>query len=184
MRKLIPIILTVIFGVTSALNVNAAALFKNETLKYVVTYKWGLIHKDAGDATVTLRRNGDQYRMVLTAKSKPWADKIYRVRDTLESVMRVADLKPISYVKRMHEKDKNDIDRIKFTHSGNTTKGAVTRHRVRKGKASTTETTLTGTGPVYDFLSIFYYLRKLDYSKLNQNKVYAATVFSGSKKRL
>lgn len=88
MRKLIPIILTVIFGVTSALNVNAAALFKNETLKYVVTYKWGLIHKDAGDATVTLRRNGDQYRMVLTAKSKPWADKIYRVRDTLESVMR------------------------------------------------------------------------------------------------
>lgn len=31
-------------------------------------------------------------------------------------------------------------------------------------------------------LSVFYYLRKLDYSQLNKNKIYTATIFSGSKK--
>ncbi len=60
-----------------------AAGFANEKLHYVISYKWGLIHKDAGEATLTLRRQGADYRIMLAAKTKPWADKIFMVRDTL-----------------------------------------------------------------------------------------------------
>ena len=45
-----------------------------------------------------------------------------------------------------------------------------------------TERTLTASGPVYDMLSIFYYLRQLNYDQLNKNKLYVATIFSGKKR--
>lgn len=165
-----------------ALNAKAATPFSNENLRYVISYKWGLIHKDAGDATLSLRRNGDRYNVMLAAKSKPWADRIYRVRDTLAGTIRVRDLKPVSYTKITHEKDRHAKDEITYTVSGNTTKGHAKRHRVKKGVNVTSEKTLTATGPVYDMLSVFYYLRKLDYAQLNKNKIYTATVFSGDKK--
>lgn len=160
----------------------AAVHFDDETLKYVVSYKWGLIHKDAGEATVTLRKNGKMYDIKLVAHSKPWADRIYRVRDTLITRMRVSDFKPTYYVKRMHEKDKHDIDEVHYSYSGSTVTGNVIRHRNRASGKTVTKTTLTANGPVYDFLSIFYYLRRLDYSNMNKYTSYIATVFSGDKK--
>ena len=57
--------------------------FADENLHYVITYKWGLIHKDAGDATLSLRNNGKDYNIMLAARTKPWADRFYQVRDTL-----------------------------------------------------------------------------------------------------
>lgn len=160
----------------------AASAFSNETLRYVISYKWGLIHKDAGEATLSLRRHGDRYDVMLAAKTKPWADKVYRVRDTLHGSIRVRDLKPLSYTKITHEKDKYARDEIRYNISGASTTGHVRKYRIKNGAPQTTENTLSASGPVYDMLSVFYYLRKLDYSQLNKNKIYTATVFSGSRK--
>jgi len=44
-----------------------------------------------------------------------------------------------------------------------------------------TKKQLTASGPVFDMLSIFYYLRSLNYEALHNNQVFKATVFSGSK---
>ena len=44
-----------------------------------------------------------------------------------------------------------------------------------------TEKKLTGSGEVYDMLSVFYFLRNIDYSKLQKGETVKATVFSGSK---
>ena len=57
-----------------------------EKLNYIVTYKWGLIHKDAGEVEIYKKPKGDGYELKLVAKTKPWADRIYKVRDTLISV--------------------------------------------------------------------------------------------------
>lgn len=160
----------------------AAASFSDETLKYVVTYKWGLIHKDAGDATLTLRRHGDHYNLRLVGTTKRWADRIYRVRDTLYSTIRVKDLKPVSYTKKMHEGKCHDIDKISFSYNGNTTIGKATLHRTKDGVPVVKKNTLTANGPVFDFLSIFYYIRKLNYAQLDKYKSYTAITFSGSKK--
>lgn len=183
MRKTIMIMIVAAMAFCASF-ARGAATFNNETLRYVVTYKWGLIHKDAGDATLTLRRQGNHYNLRLVGSTRSWADKVYRVRDTLHSTLRVTDLKPVSYTKKMHEGKRHDIDKISFTHNGNTTIGKATRYRTKNGSPTVKETTLSATGPVYDFLSIFYYLRKLDYSQLNKYKSYTATTFSGSKKEL
>ncbi len=156
--------------------------FSNESLPYVISYKWGLIHKDAGEATLRLERKGDNYNVSLVAKTKPWADKVYMVRDTLLGTIRIKDMKPLSYSKIAHEKGKYSRDDIHYSHNGESSTGHVKRLRIKKNVPVTSEKNLSASGPVYDMLSIFYYLRQLDYSQLNKNKIYTATVFSGEKK--
>ncbi len=99
------------------------ASFKDESLHYVISYKWGIIHKDAGEATLSLRNNNGNYNLMLSAKTKPWADKIYQVRDTLKGIIRVNDLKPIEYQKISHEKGKYGKDVITYSYSGNQVTG-------------------------------------------------------------
>lgn len=159
-----------------------AVNFQNENLKYVIMYKWGLIHKEAGDATLSLRGSGNHYNLMLTAKTRPWADRIYSVRDTLKGTVLRDGLKPIDYTKITHEKGKYKLDEVKYSRHGGVTKGETYKYRRNKeGKMEIHKQELNAHGPVYDMLSVFYYLRALDYSKLTKNKVYKATVFSGSK---
>lgn len=179
--RLIIVSLLLFFGIP----VFAIKSFQNETLKYVISYKWGLIHKEAGEATLSLRQNGTNYNIVLTAKTKPWADKIYQVRDTLISSIRISDLKPLSYVKLTHENGEYKKDEILYSFSGNYTTGIARRYRKDKNvkeKMNLEERKFSASGPVYDMLSIFYYLRCLDYAALNHSTTYTATVFSGKQK--
>lgn len=159
-----------------------AASFADETLHYVITYKWGLIHKEAGTATLSLRNVGDEYRLKLTGKTKPWADKIYHVRDTLTSTVAKQGFRPRKYVKSAHEDGKFSRDEIRYSYSGNRVTGECHRLRVKKGKSTTAGTVLTASGGAYDMLSIFYFLRTLNYDNLSKGKVIVTTVFSGKKK--
>lgn len=161
---------------------HAAATFQDETLRYVISYKWGLIHKDAGEATLSLKRSGDNYNIRLTARTKPWADRIYQVRDTLKAQLRVSDLRPLSYAKLTHEKGEYKKDEITYSFSGNVTTGKARRYRNKKGKWTVQEKTFSASGPVFDMLSVFYYLRQLDFAVLSRDKIYTATIFSGKQK--
>lgn len=175
-RGLIAICLAVI----AAAGVHAEK-FANETLKYVISYKWGLVHKDAGEATLTLRNSGNNYNVMLSARTKPWADKIFMVRDTLKATIQKNTLKPLSYTKISHEGGKYGRDHIAYSYHGSTVGGKCTRYKEKKGKVTTSEISLTAGGSVWDMLSVFYYLRSISYDKLSKNKVIKATVFSGSK---
>lgn len=153
--------------------------FADETLRYVVSYKWGIIHKEAGDATLSLRRKGNDYSIMLTAKTRSWADKIYRVRDTLISHVAVAGFKPRHYTRIAHEDGKYSRDDIAYSYSGTHVTGSCRRERHRNGKVSVTEKTLTADAQPWDMLSVFYFLRTIDYSRLTARKVVATTLFSG-----
>lgn len=165
--------------------INAASVskgFGNENLHYVISYKWGLIHKDAGEATLSLRNQGSNYQLILAAKTKPWADKFYQVRDTLLGTVRIKDMRPLSYSKIAHEKGKFSKDVITYSYSGNKATGYCKRLRQDKnGVINESEKTLNASGPVYDMLSVFYYLRLINYDDLQKGNVIKATVFSGSK---
>lgn len=158
------------------------ARFQNETLHYVISYKWGLIHKDAGEATLTLSNKDTKFEVMLSARTKPWADKFYSVRDTLTATLLKDGLKPISYKKTTHEKKEHKIDEITYSYTGSTVNGIAKRYRWDKGKKTVTEKTLTSSGPTYDMLSIFYYLRSLNFENLKPSQTVTATVFSGKRK--
>lgn len=159
-----------------------AAGFADETLHYVISYKWGVIHKDAGEAVLSLKNDGSCYDISLVGKTKPWADNFYQVRDTLVGRVMKDGFKPLSYSKIAHEKGKYSRDDIAYNYLGSTVTGHAKRvRRDKKGNINVTEKTLSGLGDVYDMLSVFYYLRIIDYSKLGSGQVVKATVFSGSK---
>lgn len=158
------------------------ANFKDETLHYVITYKWGLVNKDAADATLSLRGSGNNYRLTLTAKTKPWADRVYKVRDTLLCNVDKHNFRPISYSKISHEGKSYRRDDIKYSWSGNKATASVTR-KSRDGKKAPSEShkSFTATGSAYDMLSVFYFLRTLDYDELQNGKPVETSIFSGSK---
>ncbi len=75
----------------------------DEDLNYIVLYKWGLINKDAASATpVTAQR---RLRLSRAARSStlPWADKVFRVRDTLQVRIQKSGCLPQVYRKITHE---------------------------------------------------------------------------------
>lgn len=156
--------------------------FGNEDLHYVISYKWGLIHKDAGEATLSLRNQGDLYKLTLTGKTKPWADKFFQVRDTLLASVAKNGFRPVSYTKIAHEDGKFRRDEISYRYAGSTVGGDVKRIKINKdGKRYDETKTLTATGRTFDMLSVFYFLRTIDYTALTSGNVVKATVFSGSK---
>lgn len=176
--KLLIVSLIIMFGCTGAM----ASGFSDETLNYVISYKWGLIHKDAGTATLTLRNSGDRYKLRLTGKTKSWADSFYPVRDTLLCTVRKEGLKPERYTKIAHEDGKYSRDDITYTYAGHTVGGHARRVKTdKKGNTTEREKNLTASGAVYDMLSVFYFLRTIDYSQLTSGSVVKATMFSGSK---
>ncbi len=159
---------------------SANSNFQNETLKYVITYKWGLIHKDAGEATMTLRNNGSTYDIELVGKTKPWADGFFRVRDTLISVIDKAKFRPLNYTKIAHEGDSYSKDVIDYSYSGSNVTGKVNKFRDKKGQKKQSNLELSSSGPTFDMLSVFFYLRTLDPAKLESGKKITSTMFSGS----
>lgn len=175
-KFMIPLLAAVFYAAPLAANTN----FGNETLKYVITYKWGLITKDSGDATMTLQNHGSNYHIRLTGKTRPWADSFYSVRDTLVSVVDKSSFRPKSYEKLAHESGKYAKDVITYSYSGAKVTGKVKKHREKKGKITESSKLLSATGETYDMLSVFYWLRTIDVDNLIKGKKLRSTLFSGS----
>ena len=160
----------------------SATIQGSEKFRYVVTYKWGLIQKDAGDVVITKTPKGEGYELKLLAKTKPWADKIYKVRDTITSLTSKDRYQPQYYSYKAHEKNKYRHDEIKFTYNGKKVTGHIEKYKEDKnGKITKSVSELEGTVPTYDMLSIYFFLRELNYANMKKGETFNATVFSGSK---
>lgn len=156
----------------------------DEALNYDVYYKWGLINKIAGHATMSLVNDGDLYRAQVVASNAPWADDIYRLRDTLYSTMTKKELFPVDYTFIAHEDGKYKLEEVKFRRDGNTFYGSCsrTRQKKRNGPLSTSTMTLEAQGMTVDMLSTFFYLRTLDYASMTPGHTVVLNIFSATKK--
>lgn len=169
----------------SAIMPAKAAGFADETLHYKVMFKWGIVQKQAGRATLRLAAAPDHFQATLYARSEPWADHFYRLRDTLISVMDRNDMLPRRYERIAHEDGRFDHDIIHISRSGDLFTG--TSHRMRrkkKGEISHSEITLKAEGPTVDLVSVFYYLRMLDFAAMQPGYTKTLNIFSGKRKEL
>lgn len=183
MKKICLLLSLLMLAVLAPINGRAVQL-PDETLQYRVLYKWGPVNKTAGRATLRLHGTADKYYATLVARTEPWADKVYHLRDTLRSTMHKATLVPIRYDKIAHEDGKFSHDIVKFTRSGNNFTGDCTRHRRKKDqtKVTTQTTRLSAQGMTVDMLSVFYYIRTMDFAKLARGQARRINIFSGKKK--
>ena len=160
--------------------------FSNESLNYKVMYKWGLVHKQAGHATLTLKKNGGEYNTILTAASEKWADKFYKVRDTLTGVVTANSFKPVIYQKISNEGGERKHDVVKYSYSGKDVTGKCTRKKWdKKGTLKVNDSrTLSATGTTIDMLSSFYYMRALPYESWKSGHTTSVNLFSGKRKEI
>lgn len=163
-----------------------AITFNDEKLHYKVMYKWGFVNKQAGTATLSIRNQDSQYITRLVAKSEPWADKFYMVRDTLNGVIQKNGFLPLYYEKKAHEGNTFKHDIVKYSRSGNIVYGECTRIKRDKDEKDgyKKEQRLSATGTTVDILSVFYYMRAIDYNKMKPGQVLKMSIFSGKRKEL
>lgn len=158
-----------------------AVYFANETLPYVITYKWGPVHKDAGEATLSLMNSGDRYSIILAARTKPWADKVFQVRDTLKATILAAPFRPLRYEKIAHEGGKYGRDIINYVYNGPTIRANVERVKIKNSETKRQTKSFSSSAEAFDMLSIFYFLRTIDYSKIKKGHSIKKIIFSGSR---
>lgn len=158
-----------------------AELPKHEVLNYKVQFKWGLIQKQAGRATLTLNTSGDKSTAVLVARSEPWADGFYQLRDTLSSTFISSDHTPVRYERIAHEDKKYARDVVEMTRKGNSVHASILRERKGTGVRDTLRVehrSLTSPLPAVDLISVFYYLRKMDFQSISPGKVIKLNIIS------
>lgn len=182
MRNLRYLFLTFAISLAALAAVAEPAEFPDETLPYKVLFKWGLVNTKAGHATLSLRNRGETSTAVLIAASEPWADKIYRLRDTLIAEMEHGEMLPLRYEKRAHEKNKYTHDIVKFTRLGGKVTGECSTLNRKNGLEPRRAThRLEASGTTVDMLSVFYYLRKLDFDTMRPGHNMVINIFSGNK---
>lgn len=154
-----------------------------ESLKYRVMFKWGLINKQAGTATLTLSHHDSMLCTRLTAKSAPWADRIFTVRDTLIGRMS-ANLKPFYYEKIAHEGNEHKHDVVEYDYSRDgVVVGNCLRKVYKKGRLSIDETrTMEADDKAVDMLTSFYYMRSLPFHTMQPGEQVSIVIFSGKQK--
>ena len=156
-----------------------------ETLHYKVLYKWGLINKVAGNATLTLRpRNEGGFTTTLTAASAPWADKFYMVRDTLRGHLSAGEWAPTYYEKIAWEGDDHKHDKVIYTRHGDNVSAECQRMVWdKKGNLKIKENRwLEATGTTMDMLTSFFYMRSLPYQNWQKGHEISVNLFSGKEK--
>lgn len=185
MKTINGIIITVACLISGWLS-STAATFSNESLNYKVMYKWGLVNKQAGHATLSLKHSGNTYVTRLTAASEHWADRFFKVRDTLNGTINISNFAPTFYEKIANEGGERKHDVVKYLRSGSKVTGQCTRrHYNKKGVLTTDESrTLTAVGTTLDMLSSFYYMRSLPFQSWKPGHLVTVNVFSGKRKEL
>lgn len=153
--------------------------YPTENLNYEIVYHWGMIWKTAATANLSANSHGGNYHIKLVARTTSFADKFYKVRDTLCSVVDKNGFRPLSYMKNTNEGDWQGQDVIKYSYKNEQTIANTTLYR--KGK-DPVKKVFNAETQAYDFLTIFYAIRSLNYEEMPKNKTYMTYVISGKRK--
>lgn len=142
-----------------------------ERLTMVANYKWGIISADVGEATISLEQ--ERFRDTLYFSSRAFAttykfwDKFFRVRDIYEGRFDAYTLRPLHFYRDIHEESYRMLNTIDFNNNDYTIKSSIKQNNKPKK-----DTLLRGTATTFDFISLFYNSRNLDFSSLTEGKTY------------
>lgn len=149
--------------VTSLLSAPAEQAFiEGETLDYTV--QWMKITGGTGRMTIAPQDDGS-YRITSVVKSAGSLGRLFKVRDEIETIVARSDFSTLRYTKRLDERG-DKIEEVTTVEDG-----IATRKRKKVKKVAVPR-------PVYDPISVIYYMRTLD---LSPGKAYDFTILSDGK---
>ena len=153
-----------------------------EEISYDLYFKYGLLNTKAGVSslkTSEVAYNGvPAYKMTLLAKSNGVINKIFTLSDTLTCYMS-KDLIPLAYMKNAHEGAEHTKENT--TYSYKESEVTIKTKLTRNDKLRFDETLYTSSC-IYDMMSVIYYARTLDFTKMHKGFTTKVVFLSGKNK--
>ena len=151
-----------------------------EQLNYSVHYKYGIVMVKAGNAQYSIKnitfRGKPAIRTSLTFKTSGVVDAAFKVKDTLHSYF-TPKLIPVFHRKYLHEGKAHYIEDIEYKNFSSSST-SVQSKRVKDGNVRF-DTLLVAKGLGYDMLSIFTFVRTLNYADLTTGDTFGLTSIVG-----
>lgn len=137
----------------------------DEELHYDVRFKWGLIDANVGIATLTTCNvpGSDSFVATLSGKSVDLLGHYYEAADTVQATLLHGSLEIPSHERMLTEHGRFSIETITGNANGAASEGPVIAH-LDNGKVIRSRTSDYASGLTTDLLSVFYYIREIDYS--------------------
>lgn len=159
---------------------NNSSFQPGEFIAYDMYFKYGLLYTKAGTSTLSVSNSKyagkDAYKMMLTANSSKAAKAIYSLSDTMIAYT-TKKLVPLAYRKRAHEK--NDFRTEDATYEYLPGGKIKLRNINKKNYNLRYDTTFVSNECIYDYISVIYYARTLDFSKIKKGDVVSISFLSG-----
>lgn len=164
------------------MGIHAASVLKDgENLRYTLYYNWRFVWIKAGTATLSTARTthdgADAYRCSLVAATAKSADAIFRLRDTLTTLVTPA-VEPIAFCKHCEEGKDIICEEATFGRKD----GRYTAHQTKTwpdGRVKNYD--FIGSFPVYDMISVLQHARTLDTSTLRPGQRLTFPMVTGKK---
>lgn len=176
MKKPVILALSLLCAAASAL----AWTVPDETLRYSVRYKWGLIDANAGVATIQTVNDPAEgtFSATLTGRSVDLLGHYYAAADTITGTIMADDFRPV-YSERLYgESGEFAIETITYDHSGASSEGSVVK-RFPDGKVLRSRVSHYGGGLTLDLLAVFYYVRQIPYESMRPGETVTVDIFAG-----
>lgn len=155
-------------------------LNSGETAYYDIYFKWGILMSHAGEGVFSFSpatyqgREAFSYRLVF--RSNGIIESIYRMRDTINCYYST-DYSLIHSAKHTNEGGYYLIDELTFTRTNGRTLVHSRRYTPDKVKIDTTLTVASGS--VSDMLGSIFFLRTLDWERLETDRTFPLSVAVG-----
>lgn len=158
-------------------------LAKGESLKYDLYFNWNFVWARGGKIHIFSEmadyENGKAIKCTMIAATSKFADKMYKVRDTVVSYLDTQTLKTLSFRKSANEGKKySAVEGATFTYRDNEVD--VYAYKKKPGK-EIDEVDLTISGECTDMAGVTYLIRSLDPEIIKTTDV-PLIIFEGKKK--
>jgi hypothetical protein len=143
------------------------AFVSGEKLVYKINYSWGMVKTDVGEATATLERvddslYGDHFHAIVEGHTYKFYDIFFKVRDFFESRFSTLNGRPYYFHRNISEGKYRMINHH-YYHEDYTIDATVKRK-----SSAERDTLLVGRECTFDLVSLFYFARNLDFSKVEK----------------
>ncbi len=170
MKKVVFSFLILIWSLTGfSQEVPVSAFQDGEEITYIISYNWGFIWLDVGEATfkITEKEINEKKYFVITAVGqtyKSW-DRLFKVRDLYQTVISQKDFKPVYYVRNVDEGGYTINIKYRFNRHEE-----VAYSEYESYKKPFYRDTIPVTNDTYDLLSIIYKARNLNYNQMTKGQ--------------
>jgi hypothetical protein len=141
-----------------------------ERLTIVANYQWGIINADVGEATMVVEeecfRDTQYFHVRAYAKTYKFWDNFFLVRDVYEGRFLTHNLRPLYFHRDIKEGGYRMLNTFYFKDDYSV---AIS---LKKNERPQRDTVLRGHSCTYDIISLFFNARNLDFSTLEERKVY------------